>query len=424
LTFFAKTTAMNKPAGSQIFRDMVYQLVAASRVDEPVLLIGGVGTGKRQSAASIHKASVRSRARFVTVNCLGLSDAKFETEMFGAVSANFELNRKGAVAMAEGGTLYLHEVTELSGKSQALLVRFLETGNYCPVNGFDLVRANVRLISSSSVPLEAHVQTGIFRNELYHLISPISIHTPDLNDRLEDIPMLVSALLRDMGYADKRVFSEHALEALMQHSFNGNLIELRNILFRLVHNFNDAEVTEEQVRFCLRGDLRFESSFQEALKPAQVRADHWGLSAQGGLLAKGETAAPDGMAAIGTAESAAPDASAPVAQVQPSAKPTLFERATDQVLGEYADLNKPIAMGEMSDVPQTSVGTGRTPVKAALGKASSGTSRPKSMKDQERDYLRELLDHCKGDKRKAAQIAGLTLRTFYRKLEALDGDDE
>jgi len=80
-----------------------------------------------------------------------------------------------------------------------------------------------------------------------------------------------------MGYAGKRVFSESALIPLMQHSFNGNLIELRNIIFRLVHNFKDKDVTEDQVRFCLRGDVRFETSFNEALMPAQLRADHWGL---------------------------------------------------------------------------------------------------------------------------------------------------
>lgn len=413
---------MSSFSGSAVFRDMVQQLVSASRVDEPVLLVGGVGTGKRQSAASIHKASMRSRGRFITVNCLGMAESKFEAEMFGAVSSQFELNRKGGVAMADGGTLYLHEVPELSTKSQALLVRFLETGTYCPVGGYDAVRANTRVICSSSVPLEAHVQTGIFRNDLYHLITAITIHTPDLNDRLEDIPMLVGSLLRDMGYSGKRVLSAEALAPLMQHSFNGNLIELRNILFRLVHNFHDREVTEEQVRFCLRGDVRFEASFKEALKPAELRADHWGLTEKVQLpneisVADNSVSQSDG--AVDTHVTGEAGQSGEV-----TGKPTLFEKATESVLGEYADLNKPRKIGELSESDDLGNQESRASASVGRGPSFSPSKNPLSLKDQEREYLRQLLDHCKGDKRQAAQIAGLTLRTLYRKLEELDGRDD
>jgi len=416
---------MNNTSGSQVFRDMVHQLVAASRVNEPVLLVGGVGTGKRQSAASIHKASARSAARFVTVNCLGHTESKFEMELFGAVSSNFELNRKGAVAMADGGTLYLHEISELSTKSQSLLVRFLETGTYCPINGHDLIRSDVRVICSSSVPLEPHVQTGLFRNDLYHLITPIFIHTPNLNDRLEDIPMLVGSLLRDMGYAGKRVFSESALIPLMQHSFNGNLIELRNIIFRLVHNFKDKDVTEDQVRFCLRGDVRFETSFNEALMPAQLRADHWGLGDNVQLTSQVVDTAglpPAESDSSGQGDGSVASALRPAKQGD---KSTLFEKATDVALGEYADLNKPTKISELGDTESTDeeAKLAPRPERPAHKKAATG-AQPLSLKEQEREYLRQLLDHCKGDKRQAAEIAGLTLRTFYRKLELLDGGDE
>jgi DNA-binding NtrC family response regulator len=105
-------------------------------------------------------------------------------------------------------------------------------------------------------------------------------------------------------------------------------------------------------------------------------------------------------------------------------KPTLFEKATESVLGEYADLNKPRKIGELSESDDLGNQESRASASVGRGPSFSPSKNPLSLKDQEREYLRQLLDHCKGDKRQAAQIAGLTLRTLYRKLEELDGRDD
>ncbi len=424
---------------SPAFQRMVHQLVAASQVEEPVLLTGEVGTGKRQSAASIHKASLRRSGRFVTLNCLGLSEARFESEMFGVISPNFEVSRKGALSLAEGGTLYLHEVTELSSRAQALLVRFLESGVYCPLNGADMVRANVRLVCSSSLPVENMVEAGVFRNDLYHLISTITIHTPSLNDRIEDIPMLVASILREMGAAD-RVVTNASIKPLLEHSFSGNLVELRNIVFRVLHNFSDKELSEEHFRFALRADPGFETAFGEAMNRSVLGSEYFLSDPMSAALGRVDRPKGGGGAAgpEGRLHSDSPVAARgiPASQNVPVRGRGQPEAAFPAVVGEslerFADVNRPVRLADMMDgevlatntIPQVA----ETAVRHSASRTLSAPPLPpvpgaaglKSLKEQERDYFRQLLEYCDGDKKRAAEIAGVNLRTLYRRLEGLD----
>jgi len=423
-------------ATSVAFRQLVQQLAAASRADEPVLILGEVGTGKRQSAVAIHRASYRSVNRFVTINCMGLSDDRFLLELCGSISSGFEQNRKGALYMAEGGTLYLHEIGELSLSSQAQLSRFLESQAFTPVNSYDEVFANVRIIASSAVKLESMVEAGRFRNDLFHHLNAITVRTPSLNDRLQDMPMLVESILRDLGA--QRRFSSEAIEQLLVHKFNGNLLELKNIVFRCLLTFNEEVIGGEHIRFAIRmGSQASDSVTQLGLEQAQQNLGKFmheevskiagngpvfSLSHQGGAERSLST-----VAAESTESMVKPKISRLGAPSPQTAD------ASGSFMAAAASLDRPTTIAQMrAEHEDVSIVTAEAPAAVAKranpspvesSRASStsqgGGFEPKSIKQQEIDYLKNLLAHCKGDKSLAAKLAGLSLRTFYRRLQIL-----
>ncbi len=429
---------------SVVFKNLVRQLAIASRTDDPVLILGEVGTGKRQSAVAIHRASLRASARFVTINCMGLSEDRFNLELCGAFSAGFEQNRKGSLYMAEGGTLYLHEVAELSLASQALLCRFLETGMFLPVNSFDEMNADVRLMASSAAKLESLVEVGRFRTDLFHLLNAITVHTPSLNDRLQDMPMLVESMLRDLGLEHHRRLSESALELLMLHKFNGNLLELKNILLRVLNNFSDEVVTGDQMNFAIRaGSQSSDVSFQLGLNQAQqnlgkvMQQEVAKLSVQPASGTVTQMSAPlalasespglsgSGVSGRGDIQSRIPQASTSPEELPVALLDQLpeFNKATTKVGSDAAAAQPSHARAIETAAPAPAVGatlaTGKAPKAASAGPSAPGVFQPKSIKQQEIDYLKSLLDHCNGDKAMAAKLAGLNLRTFYRRLQIL-----
>jgi len=409
---------MSISSGSAAFQAIVKQIFNAAKAEEPVLIVGEVGTGKRQAAVSIHRASRRRDARFLVLNCLGLAHNRFEEELLGCISENFELNRKGALSLSEGGTLYLHEVAELSLESQALLMRFMETGTYSPLKGSELVRSNVRIISSTSVRLENLVEVGRFRNDLYHHLCTITIHTPTLNDRYEDIPMLAKAMLNELGFQGRKYFAEDALTPLLEHSFNGNLIELKNILFRALHNSDAEEVTSADMRFALRSDLSYQNVHASAIASNSMEARYLGFDH-----------AEDGRSSAKSVDGRRDERSSAIRAGQDR-----YKQATDD---EFAHLNSPIKLESLSDsnvTPSSANVTDENEVETAAVESESRSSRSgrnqatiraakaamPSLKEQERQYFLQLLETCGGDKRKVAKIAGLNLRTLYRKLASFD----
>jgi len=429
---------------SVVFKNLVRQLAIASRADDPVLILGEVGTGKRQSAVAIHRASLRASSRFVTINCLGLSEDRFNLELCGAFSAGFEQNRKGALYMAEGGTLYLHEVAELSIASQALLCRFLESGMFLPVNSFDEMNADVRLIASSAAKLESLVEVGRFRTDLFHLLNTITVHTPSLNDRLQDMPMLVESMLRDMGLEHHRRLSDSALELLMLHKFNGNLLELKNILLRVLNNFSDEVVTGDQMNFAIRaGSQISDVTAQLGLNQAQqnlgkvMQQEVAKLSGQPASGTVMQMPAPllasesPGLSSAGVSGRGDIQSRIPLASTSPEAVPAALldqlpelDKATSKVGSDAAAAQPGRAKAIEAAAPAPAMGgatlaTGKAPKAAPAGPSAPGVFQPKSIKQQEIDYLKGLLDHCNGDKAMAAKLAGLNLRTFYRRLQIL-----
>jgi len=222
---------------SDAFNQMVSLIQRAAPSHISVLLLGESGTGKELVAKALHTASARAQKPFVTVECSGLSETLFESEMFGHEKGAFTgaINKKeGLVTAARGGTLFLDEVGDVPLSLQVKLLRLIETGTYRTVGGVDLKHADFRLICATHRDLAERVEKGAFRQDLFYRISPFPIEMPPLREREEDIPKLVSVLLQRIPNAEGITVSERAMQSLKKYSFPGNIRELRNILERAV----------------------------------------------------------------------------------------------------------------------------------------------------------------------------------------------
>ncbi|MBI5889413.1 MAG: sigma 54-interacting transcriptional regulator [Nitrosomonadales bacterium] len=203
--------------------------------ESSVLLLGESGTGKELVAHAIHDMSPRASAPFVAVECSGLTETLFESEMFGYEKGAFTgaVGRKiGLVEAVCGGTLFLDEVGDIPLSLQVKLLRLMEAGTYRRIGGLEPLRADFRLVAATHRNLAEMVQQGTFRQDLFFRINVFPIQLPPLRERTEDLPMLITSLLSRLEPGRKITLSEEALDTLKHHVFPGNVRELRNILER------------------------------------------------------------------------------------------------------------------------------------------------------------------------------------------------
>jgi DNA-binding NtrC family response regulator len=209
------------------------QRVAPS--EATVLLLGESGTGKELVAAAVHEASGRAKGPFVPVDCSGLTETLFESELFGHEKGAFtgaQSRKIGLVEAASGGTLFLDEIGDVPLPLQVKLLRLLETGTYRRVGGIEAHKADFRLVCATHRSVKKMVQEGSFRNDLFYRINAFPIELPSLRERKEDIPLLVENLLRRCSPGRKLHLNAEAMECLHAYDFPGNIRELRNILER------------------------------------------------------------------------------------------------------------------------------------------------------------------------------------------------
>lgn len=217
------------------FRAMLELVARVAPSEATVLLQGESGTGKELVARAIHDASRRADRPFVAVDCSGLTETLFESELFGHERGAFtgaSARKIGLVEAASGGTLFLDEMGDIPLSMQVKLLRLLETGTYRRVGSTELVRADIRLISATHRPLKALVEQGLFRQDLYYRINTFPISLPPLRARRDDIPLLAESLLVRVAPERKLRVSADALVCLLEHDYPGNVRELRNILER------------------------------------------------------------------------------------------------------------------------------------------------------------------------------------------------
>jgi DNA-binding NtrC family response regulator len=316
--------------------DYVAVLSKIAQTPDRVVLMGDLGSGQAVAAFTLHRGSPRKDEAFEVIRCTGLTDLQFAAELCGVSDASGDIVRLGALAKADGGSLCLIGVDDLSQQAQALLVRALEESSYYPVGASQPQFTDVRVIAAPTHSLRSRIESGHFRMDLYHLLSEQIVHIPSLNDRRNDMTQLVLDQLSEMGAVERRL-TPSAIDILKNHKFTGGFRELRNILKRVTSWFDEKEISEKMLSY--------------------VMAD-------------------------GKDESAAKTVSS-------------------------NDFRSAQVVGSM-DVTSTSINV--------------SSSEPKtiglSLKEQERQYWEGLMSQVQGNKQKAADIAGISLRTLYRRLES------
>jgi transcriptional regulator with PAS, ATPase and Fis domain len=210
------------------------QRVAPSML--PVLLLGESGTGKELFARAVHEASPRAHGPFVVVDCSGLTETLFESELFGYEKGAFtgaNARKPGLVETAKGGTLFLDEMGDVPLSMQVKLLRLIESGTFRRVGAIEPQQADFRLVAATHKPLRQMVADGRFRQDLYYRISAFPILLPPLRERLADIPLLVDSFLQRGSSTKHRVSVQpEAMAQLQAHDWPGNIRELRNVLDR------------------------------------------------------------------------------------------------------------------------------------------------------------------------------------------------
>ncbi len=220
---------------SAAFNRMLSLVLRVAPTEAAVLLLGETGTGKELVARLIHEAGRHADGPFVAVDCSGLTESLFESELFGYEKGAFtgaSHRKTGLVEAASGGTLFLDEVGDIPLPLQVKLLRLLETGTYRRVGGIETLRSDFRLVCATHRDIEAMVGDETFRRDLYHRISTFPISIPSLAERTEDIPLLADSFLRRVAPGRDLRLSPAAIAVLQGRRFAGNIRELRNVIER------------------------------------------------------------------------------------------------------------------------------------------------------------------------------------------------
>ncbi|MCK4539047.1 MAG: sigma 54-interacting transcriptional regulator [Candidatus Krumholzibacteria bacterium] len=223
---------------SHRMREIFTILPGIAQSSSTVLIEGESGTGKELVARALHSMSLRKNRPFIAVNCGALPDTLLESELFGYKAGAFtdaKTDKPGRFALAEGGTLLLDEIGDVSPAMQVRLLRFLQEKVYDPLGSVQPVRGNVRVVAATNKDLAQLVRDGSFREDLYYRINIVKLEVPPLRDRMEDIPLLVDHFIeRFNSLQGKNIagITENALACLMAYRFPGNVRELENIIER------------------------------------------------------------------------------------------------------------------------------------------------------------------------------------------------
>ncbi|MEI7672916.1 MAG: sigma-54 dependent transcriptional regulator [Deltaproteobacteria bacterium] len=218
---------------SRAMRALFAQIVKAAPTDSTVLLTGDSGTGKELAATAIVDHSLRKGKPFVKVNCVAIPEGLLESELFGHEKGAFTgaiARKKGKFELADGGTIFLDEIGDMTPATQAKILRVLQEREFERVGGAGPIGVDVRIIVATHRNLTEMVKTGAFREDLFYRLNVFNIHLPALRERREDIPALVDHFL---GFAAKAVrISPQAMQLLLRHHWQGNIRELQNVIER------------------------------------------------------------------------------------------------------------------------------------------------------------------------------------------------
>jgi two-component system nitrogen regulation response regulator NtrX len=225
---------------SQVMRDLKSQVERAAPTKATVLITGESGTGKELVAREIHRRSSRVNQPFVQVNCAAIPEELIESELFGHEKGSFTgavRKQTGKFVAADGGTIFLDEVGDMSLRTQAKVLRVLQEGEVEPVGAATVIKVDVRVIAATNKELTEEIRAGRFREDLYYRLNVIPIRTPPLRERRDDIPVLgehFAKLFSEEHNFKGKAFTTSAKKALQDAPWRGNVRELRNMIERLV----------------------------------------------------------------------------------------------------------------------------------------------------------------------------------------------
>jgi len=289
---------------SAVMAELKRQIAKVAPTKTRVLVTGESGTGKELIARAIHRNSAVADGTFVKVNCAAIPPELIESELFGHERGAFTgavAKKRGLFEVAQGGTIFLDEIGDMSLSAQAKVLRVLQTGEYTRVGGEETLSTDARVVAATNKDLEQAVQDGEFREDLFFRLNVVPIHSPALRDRKDDIPLLVEAFVAeccdDNGFATKHV-DDAVLDRLSAYDWPGNVRELRNVVERLVIMSDEvvtlrdlppylggpsrsAEPKSDGFDFASYSDLPLRE-FREAIETLFIRqrlADHdWNIS--------------------------------------------------------------------------------------------------------------------------------------------------
>jgi DNA-binding NtrC family response regulator len=229
----------------------VFGLIKKAAVSESnVLLTGESGTGKEPVARAIHRWSPRRERSFMTINCSAIPDTLLESELFGFEKGAFtgaNYTKKGIFELADGGTVFLDEIGDVSPLFQTKVLRVLQEGEIMRIGGMRPMRIDVRVIAATNKDLKLACRKGIFREDLFYRLNVINIHLPPLREHMEDVPILVTHFIEKYRIKRKdmliRGITDDAMKALMTFSYPGNVRELENIIERAISFASFPEIT-------------------------------------------------------------------------------------------------------------------------------------------------------------------------------------
>lgn len=245
-----KNQMIGSSEGIMQIKDMIAKVAPT---DARVLITGSNGTGKELVAKAIHDQSERAAMPFIEVNCAAIPAELIESELFGHEKGAFtsaHKQRKGKFEQADGGTIFLDEIGDMSLSAQAKVLRALQENKISRVGSDKDINVNVRVVAATNKNLKDEIANNKFREDLYHRLSVILIHVPKLNDRKDDIPELVEYFIKqicqEMG-TPSRSIEDKAIEQLQKLNWTGNIRELRNVVERLII-LGDQNITANDVK--------------------------------------------------------------------------------------------------------------------------------------------------------------------------------